>query len=374
MPDASSETAPGGLWFIDTPPALERLAGRLEGRTYVPIDTEFERRKTYYAELCLVQIGLPDGCACVDPLACGSVAPLAAALAAPGRVSVMHSARQDLEVLQQAGGTLPGRVLDTQIAAALAGHAEQIGYADLVEQRLGVTLAKSETRTDWRRRPLSPAQLDYAADDVRYLEPLRESLCEALERLGRLAWLEEECLALLDPALYAVAPEDAWQRVKGIGRLPDPVFARAASLAAWRERHAQRADLPRGWVLKDPDLLALAAQAPGDLAALEAGGQLGAGLLRRHGEALLAALQAPPPAPQRPPQRSPDETEKRAVKALASAVRERAAELEVPASLLLTRREIEQLATGRVPARVVGGWRADVLRDLLPDDTGDAAA
>ena len=158
-----------------------------------------------------------DDATCVDPIAVADLAALAGPLTAAGVVKVMHASRQDLEVLLPAIG-LVRPVFDTQIAAALAGFAAQVGYAELVRRLLGVELPKAHTRTDWSRRPLSPEQIEYALDDVRHLIPLKDSLEERLDKLGRLAWLAEELAGLADARSLATDPEEAWRRLKGLRR------------------------------------------------------------------------------------------------------------------------------------------------------------
>ncbi|TLY64117.1 MAG: ribonuclease D [Gammaproteobacteria bacterium] len=177
--------------IVTKAPDLAALAARLAAEPRVGLDTEFLRERTYRAQLCLVQLSSPGDAACVDPLALTDLTPLAGVLASSAVIKVMHASRQDLEVLMPSTG-LVRPVFDTQIAAALTGLPAQIGYAEAVRRLLGQQLAKSHTRTDWSRRPLSSEQLEYALDDVRYLLPLAARLEEELGRLGRLEWLAEE--------------------------------------------------------------------------------------------------------------------------------------------------------------------------------------
>ncbi|MGC1729615.1 MAG: ribonuclease D, partial [Steroidobacteraceae bacterium] len=235
---------------VTTATVLDELSARLQRQARVGLDTEFLRERTYRAQLCLVQLSSPAEVACVDPLALRDLSPLVALLTATHVVKVMHASRQDLEVLFPVAG-LTAPVFDTQIAAALAGFPAQVGYAELVRRVLGRELAKSHTRTDWSRRPLSVEQLEYAFDDVRYLLPLAEELQTRLGQLGRLEWLNEELGAIGDAGGFAVDPEQAWLRIKGLRGL-DPGRERLArELAAWRERRAVEHDRPRGWILED---------------------------------------------------------------------------------------------------------------------------
>src|SRR5204863_247707 len=222
-----------------------------------------------------------------------------AQVSADGQREQQRRGRQVLEVLLPLTG-LVRPVFDTQIAAALTGLPAQIGYAEAVRRLLGRELAKSHTRTDWSRRPLSPAQIEYALDDVRYLLPLAARLQEQLARLGRLDWLAEELAALEDPGALTIEPDNAWLRIKGLRDL-DPARARLArALAAWRERCAVEHDRPRGWILDDTLLREIVVQVPRTLQALAQIAAMPPGLVKRRGEELLAQVRAaevPHPAP-----------------------------------------------------------------------------
>src|SRR4030095_9606909 len=183
---------------LTTTADLSDALARLAPGDFVALDTEFMRESTYFPKLCLIQAATSDACAVLDPLALPDLGPLWQFLASRERTKVLHAARQDLEVLTTAtpGQPVPGPIFDTQIAAALLGHPAQIGYGSLVAERLGHSLARGHTRTDWSRRPLTPEQLQYAEDDVRYLVPLYLDLQAALQAAGRLEWLYEQTRAV----------------------------------------------------------------------------------------------------------------------------------------------------------------------------------
>ena len=210
---------------MTTSAGLSELTGQLESCAHIGLDTEFLRERTYRAELCLVQLSSHSDAACVDPLALTDLAALGRILTSDGIVKVMHASRQDVEVLYPIAG-LVRPLFDTQIAAALTGLPAQIGYGDLVRRLLNKELPKSHTRTDWSQRPLSPEQIEYALDDVRYLLPIKSLLEEQLERSGRLAWLNEELAALEDTRNIVTNPDEAWLRVKGLRSL-DPARERS---------------------------------------------------------------------------------------------------------------------------------------------------
>ena len=216
-----SKQAPGMTTdaLVSEDAALSRLVESWPAEAALALDTEFVRERTYYPKLCLVQVAAGDSLALIDPLAIADARTLAAALADPRRPKLLHAARQDIEALLPLTVIPLAPVFDTQIAAALLGFASQIGYADLVHQLLGVELAKGHARTDWARRPLSPEQLAYAADDVRYLPALAALLDERLITSGRRRWMEEESAALTEISLYRVEPAEAWRRLKGLERM-----------------------------------------------------------------------------------------------------------------------------------------------------------
>lgn len=345
--------------------ALARFCEQLRGAPYIALDTEFVRVRTYYPELCLIQVATPEGLACVDPLAGVPLDPLLERLHDPATVKVMHAGRQDLELFYLHDGRLPGPLYDTQIAAALLGHDDQVGYGRLVETLLGVTLDKAHTRTDWAERPLSPEQLAYAAEDVSHLVTLYERTREALSERDRLAWALEDSGALLDERLYRIEPETMWQRVKGHASLrSDAQRAALAGLAAWREREAMARNRPRQWLLRDAHLLAIARALPSNRARLAQVSELPRAVVERYAQQLLEivarAREAPPP-----PTVDVDPVDPALVDALAARVRERAAELGIPASVLAPRRELMGLLRGETDLNVLKGWRARVAGDAL---------
>lgn len=352
--------------LIATRSALEDLVGALAATSAIGLDTEFMRERTYRAELCLLQLTTPHGPVCVDPLALTDLSPLRAVLSS-GPQKVLHAGRQDLEVLQPFVG-LAGPLFDTQIAAALAGYPAQVGYGELVRRVLGHELPKAHTRTDWSRRPLSDEQVVYALDDVRYLLPLRDALCEALEKLGRTAWLQEELDDLRDPATLEVDPDRAWQRFKGMTGLDAGRLDLLRALAAWRERRAIARNRPRGWILDDTVLREVVNRVPRDPQQLAAIEGMPEGVVRHSGEEILTMISnaaisdPPPPLPRR---ERPDPALVARVKRLSTAAQSIAAELQLAGEVLVTRRVLEEIAAGRKACDVLCGWRATLLAARL---------
>ena len=242
---------------------LQSFCDRLRTAPFITVDTEFMRETTYWPKLCLIQVATETDAAVIDPLAEGlDLAPLLSLLADPSIVKVFHAARQDLEIFHNLGvRTTP--VFDSQVAAMAAGFGEQIAYDALVRQMLKIDVDKSSRFTDWARRPLSEAQIVYAAGDVTHLAALYPKLRARLERDGRLGWVAEEMAQLADPALYDTDPEKAWRRLKP-RRFTAKYLAVFKGVAAWRERTAQTRDQPRGRILKDEAIDEIATQLPTD--------------------------------------------------------------------------------------------------------------
>lgn len=350
--------------------ALAAFVARMHQAPWLAVDTEFRRERTYYPELCLVQIAGNDEIGLIDVLALDSLEPLAALMSERGPLKVFHAADQDVEVLYQTLDTIPAPLFDTQIAAALSGHGDQLGYARLVEQLTDTTLPKAHTRTDWTRRPLSQQVLAYAADDVRYLAVIYPLLRARLERLGRLAWVQADCAALTVPARLTPPPGTAWQRLRGWQHLLPAQQQALAALATWREQQAMHADRPRKWILSDDAIFTLARQQPRDQAALNQVKAVPTKTAKRHGDALLAALAEAAQHPAEPLANNAeplDDAQKRLCKQARQALAICARDSDVPAPVLARRKDLEQLVLGERDLAMLRGWRADVAGQAIMD-------
>lgn len=366
-------TATHEIGWIDADAALARLVAVLAETSIAAVDTEFVREKTYYPQLCLIQVAAGDQVACIDCLAGLDLTPLYERLFDPGFTWVLHSARQDLEVIFQRTGRMPPRLIDTQVAAALMGYAPQVGLEGLLSRTLGVELGESFARTDWSRRPLPDAALRYALDDVRYLLAAWQRLDAELDRLGRREWLREECQRML--AEQPVADTTAiWSRLKGVHGLSFASQCAALALVRWRELAAQRSDRPRRWLLTDEGLIAIAAALPRDADALAALAE--SKFIARSAPAVLAALESRGDAEVQAEVRAnaaqvaPDKT---LVKTLQERVRQRAAVLGIEPEILATRRDLVGVALGNPPPHLRTGWRSRELAPLLGGDAVPAA-
>ncbi len=348
--------------FVDRP---ETLTSALGGYERLGVDTEFMREKTYFAELCLVQVATPDEIYCIDPLDDGNHAEFWASLLAQPWVA--HSARQDIEVIWQTARAMPTEIFDTQVAAGLLGYPAQMGYAGLVEELFDVKMDKSHTRADWTRRPLRESWLQYAAEDVEYLLAMHDILGTRLEKAGRLDWAKEDSHFLLDPDLYEIDEHQAVNRLKGARNLRGRRRAAAARLAAWREAEAIRRNRPRQWIARDTVLLDIAhrlPESPGELAAID---DMPPKLVSRAGKALLQAVAASANDENdyRPP-RPPNERQKALLKDMQSKVTRRAEELGLAAETVASRKELSAIIiSGSRQSRVLQGWRSKIIGDEL---------
>lgn len=349
--------------LITDPAALRALCDRLRGAPWIAFDTEFLRDRTYYPQPCLLQVADAHGVACVDPLAELDLAPLLAVLLDPAITKVMHSGEQDLEILYHRTGAVPANLFDTQIAAPLLGHRDQVSYGELVREELGVDLGKAHTRANWAARPIEPAVLRYAADDVRYLRQVYARQVERLTAVGRLRWLDDDFADLSRPERYATQPADAWRRVKGRGKLQGPRLAALQALAAWREREAMRADRPRRWILEDEAVVALAAALPTheDHPALRR--------LKPHRRAavieVVRAARGCPAEPHPPSEGPPSPAEEAEVDRLAEQARRLAEREGIDPATLASKRLLRAWVTGRDRDTLRRGWRGALLAELL---------
>ena len=327
------------------------------------------RESTYYPKLCLIQIATEHVSACIDVLTLEHIDPLLELLKQNAQRKIFHSSRQDLEVLFADFGFVPQPLFDTQIAASILGLDEQISYAELVWQTLDIQLPKSQSRTDWSRRPLSPAQIEYALDDVLHLGPMHIKLFDALESQDRLHWHDEESDKLLAESNYFIDPEKAWKLVKGTGKLPREQLYWVHKLAAWRESTAIKKNLPRRWILSDRTILDLSYLTDISGNAISDCIQKDSPKSLRHVDAVTTILQQDISADDleriiEPVDRRLSKPQQALVKQLMNLTRQRAAEINTSSSLLANRKSLVDLVLGH-PSRVSSGWRKSAIGDTL---------
>ena len=353
------------MTLITTTDALAAFVERMRAETFVTVDTEFMRDRTYWPRLCLMQIAGAGEAVAIDPLAPGmDMAPLAALVDDPGVVKVLHAARQDLEIFFRLFGRLPSPLYDTQIAAMVCGFGEEVAYETLVNEIAHGRLDKASRFTDWARRPLSAAQLAYALGDVTHLRTIYEALSRRIEAAGRTAWVAEEVASLADPALYQPDPAESWRRLKPRSR--DRRFlAVVQRLAAWREREAQRRDLPRNRVIRDDVVMEIAATRPTSVEALRELDRVS--LDRESTKAVIAEIQAAMALPEQELPRA--EAQVRLPKGVGPLIdllrvllKLRAEESDVAQRLIANGGDLEAIALddhADVPA--LKGWRREIF-------------
>jgi ribonuclease D len=348
--------------------ALRQFIDGLKGAPFVTIDTEFLRDKTYWPQLCLVQIAGPAHAAAIDTLAAGiDLAPLVELLNDQTVVKVFHAARQDVEIFFKMAGKIPAPIVDTQVMAMVCGYGDAASYETLATKLANASIDKSSRFTDWSRRPLTERQLKYALSDVTYLRVVYEKLQHKLEASGRTDWVADEMAILTDPATYTLDPDHAWQRLKI--RSDKPRFlAVLREIAAWREREARERDIPRSRLIKDEQLLEIAAHPPRDAEALAQCRGVTKGFADgRMGEAILAAVKRAldlpdadcprlPPRADLPPGLGP------LVDLLRVLLKTRCDQHEVAQKLIANADDLERIAAddkADVPA--LTGWRRKVF-------------
>ncbi len=362
--------------IISTTGELEKVCRRLLDAGTFALDTEFVRERTYYIRLGIIQVAAKDMEAILDPRSIGTLEPFFELVCDRGIEKIVHAGEQDFEAFFERNGEPPNSVFDTQVAAAMVGYGDQIAYAKLVEEVTGVKLSKLETLTDWMARPLTPHQITYALDDVRYLLALRKHLGRRLKALGREEWVREEFRRLEDRATYApVDPHEAYKRIKVRG-LNDVQRGVLREVAAWREREAMRRNLPRAWVMRDQPLIQIARQKPDSVESLRQVRAMKRRELGRSSADLLAAVARGLSAPAQSKSsraRVPGilAQAKPLRKLLQAWVYAHAAKAKIAPSVLTSRAELKALVEGHlreeIPALpVLTGWRQELVgRELL---------
>ncbi len=357
--------------YIETQEGFEKLVARLEGSELIGIDTEFIREKHYYAQLCLLQVNNTQIEAIIDPLKVEDLSSFASILTDENCTKIFHAGEQDIEILYLACGVAPRPIFDTQIAAAALGMQAQIGYGTLVENLLKVSLPKSQSFSDWSKRPLTDAQLDYAIEDVRYLPKLYEKLRGRLQNKDRLDWLIDDFAAMCDKARYDADPREMWKKIKRSGTLTPQQAAVAREVAAWREEEARTRNLPRKWVLGDDCLLEIARRAPktqSGIGSIQDSERLSSRDRQDIIECVKVAQKVPTedlPVIERPIRPSTDQAA--AVDLLSAALKLKANELHVATSFIASHDDLIYLVCGKSSrSALMQGWRYDVVgKELL---------
>ncbi len=356
-------------FYIESTDELKTFCAELHDGSWMGVDTEFMRERTYYPEPCLLQLSGDAGIACVDVIAIDDLGPLKEVLLREDIVKLMHSCSQDLEIFHLLFDAIPPNIFDTQVAAAFLGMGDQLSYAALVEEICHVTLSKAHTRARWCNRPLSAEEISYAEDDVRYLPGVYDSLAARLDKSGRREWFDGEMQGITETSVFAIDAGNAWQRMNALRRMSGRQLAAAKALAGWREELAQSRDRPRSWILADRVLVRIANTLPrtkNELAAIE---DITDGLVKHRGDRILEIISQSEEhneSDQPSDQGRPDAREKELKKELAKRLDAVAKKQGLPASLLATRKDLAALIQGERELAVLQGWRSELVgQDLL---------
>jgi ribonuclease D len=367
--------------ITDTEP-LVRFCAEQRRASFVAVDTEFMRERTYWPILCLVQVAGPTEAVAIDPLAPGiDLTPLLTLMADESILKVFHAARQDVEIFFNLSGTVPKPLFDTQIAAMVCGFGDAASYETLVAKLARASLDKSSRFTDWSRRPLTERQIRYALADVVHLRTVYEGLQQQLASNGRAGWFAEEMTGLADPATYRSEPSEAWRRFRLRDRIDARYFGVLREVAAWREAAARQRNLPRGRIIKDEAVLEIAAHTPRTTEALARSRSLGKGVAEgRLGNEILEAVQRglanskalEVPVPSRadtPPGLGP------LIELLRVLLKQRCEEHQVAQKLVATAEDLEAIgADDRASVPALSGWRYEIFgKDALALKHGQLA-
>jgi ribonuclease D len=361
------------MMVITDTPELVRFCAEQPSGSFVAVDTEFMRERTYWPILCLVQVAGPTQAVAIDALAPGiDLTPLLALMADASILKVFHAARQDVEIFLNLSGTVPQPLFDTQVAAMVCGFGDAASYETLVGKLAHATLDKSSRFTDWSRRPLTERQIHYALADVVHLRTVYERLQQRLASNGRTGWFAKEIAGLADPATYCNNPAEAWRRFRLRGRVDTRFFGVLREIAAWRETAARQRNLPRGRIMRDEAVLEIAAHAPKTIEALAGSRSLGKGVAEgrlgneilqavKRGLAEAKALEPPPSRADTPPGLGP------LLELLRVLLKQRCEEHQVAQKLVATAEDLEAIAADdRATVPALSGWRYEIFgKDAL---------
>ncbi len=362
---------------ITTTADLTAFCATFGDEQFITVDTEFIRERTYFPQLCLMQVATSKEAVAIDPIAGAEMdlTPLYDAFANETLVKVFHAASQDIEIFVKNSGRVPFPLYDTQIAAMVCGYGESISYENLVMDLVGASLDKASRFTDWARRPLSDRQLVYALDDVIHLRVIYEKLQAKIVADGRNDWIAQEMLELADITKYRVDASRAWKRLKVKSRSPEVLNILRAS-AAWREEMAAKKDVPRQRILKDDYVVQIAMQLPESVEQLlevrGIQGQLGREMMASLIEALHTARMAPKESFPQPEERDKPmaAAQEACLDQLKLLLRQKCEDYQTVPRLVADKQELEDVVRGKLPlekAHFGHGWRYEIFGKAAGD-------
>ncbi len=355
--------------LIDSNESLKDFCTGISRNDYLIVDTEFLREKTYYPELCLVQLKQREHLACIDTLAINDLSPLQALMLDETITKVFHAASQDMEIFVMLFKQAPAPVFDTQIAAPLLGYQDQIGYGNLVKAVLDINLGKAHTRADWTRRPLPEQQLQYALDDVIHLENIYLNLRQRLDKKGRLHWLDGAFAELSEMSKYNRPAAQQWQRLRAATNMKGVQLATLQALAEWRELQARERNKPKNWVLKDDAITDLAKQRPTTLTELSHVRSVTKPIVDKLGDKLVAVIadaanREPESLPEFIRQEKPDTQTQVVIEAISAVVAAVAMDNDIHPSQIASRKDLHQCIV-KGDSSPLGSWQRTLAGDAI---------
>ena len=359
--------------YIASQADLEAFLERASKHDVLAIDTEFLREKTYYPKLCLLQMGTAEETAIIDPFGIDDLTVIRPILENEKIVKLFHAGYQDIEIMLYDIGCVPHPLFDTQVAAALLGQTQQIGYGALVHSMCGVKLKKADSFTDWSARPLSDSQLKYAADDVIYLPKLYDIMTEKLKSKGRLSWLDDEFREMEKPESYLVDERERFRRLKHVGQLTRRQMAAAREMATWREIEARKRNIPRRWVLTDEQIVESCRREPKKIDDLFMVRGIRERLTTRDARELISLVRAaldsaPDTWPEVQNNNRSEQNVDIQVEMLMSIVRMRAKKNDIAIPTLASTADVTAIARGhRKNIDLLKGWRREIVGNDLVD-------
>ena len=364
--------------LIKTDAQLQRYCKELTDATLIAFDTEFVSENTYRPQLCLIQIAVDERLVVIDPLDIQDIDVFWETLVAPGHETLVHAGREELCFCLDSQGRGPVNLFDVQLAAGLVGFEYPAGYGNLTERVIGKRPNKAETRTDWRRRPLSDRQIDYALDDVRYLKAIRDALAERLEQMGRTDWLSSE-IQRWQKSVEDSRGDGRWRRVTGSAGLASRSLVIVRELWRWRDAEACRLDRPPRRVLRDDLIVELARRRDAEIKHIKAIRGLDRGGLQSMMPGISASIQKALDTPEKDwpqPQRRETNQQSAALgQFLSTALGSISRQAKVAPSLVGTVEDVRDLIAHRLgerrrnqgPPSLTLGWRAEVVGQVLDD-------
>lgn len=362
---------------ITDPQELRILCDQLQHSKLIGIDTEFVSEDTFYPDLCLIQIATSEVLAVIDTKAIDDLEPFWKVMAEGDHVTILHAGREELNFMLRAIGKRPQSLFDVQIAAGFCSNEYPSAYGSVVSKFLGHKIAKGEQRTDWRKRPLTSAQIDYALEDVRYLLPLYQRLTHLLEESERLSWFEDEML-MWQQEVQAAAGRKDWRRVSGIGRLNPRGLAIVRELWHWRYEEAERRNQPQKRILRDDLIVELAKRKVASPEKIMAIRGMERSAVKRKADELAACvrrgLEAPPERIPKSPRNDTPSQLNLLGQFLAPALGTICYRAGIATSMVGTASDVRELIAYHMgysdkhsPPALAQGWRAELVGNLIEE-------